>query len=145
MRQACPVGLDASFNLDVIPTSTTINVGQTCEGASRLILQLHAGATLLTPSVQNTHGGSPTPVIAKRGAKTVPSKRGPNRENTSVMMAVSSSGAIMPPLFIYKGKRLRSDLLDGSPGGSKATVTDNAFMDVDVFNACLDHFMVNIP
>jgi hypothetical protein len=77
--------------------------------------------------------------------KNVSIRRGCNRENTSVLMAVSASGVMLPPLFIFKGKRLPSNLLHGAPAGSKVTVSENAFIDTELFDQWIDHFIANIP
>jgi len=90
-------------------------------------------------------GGSLTKVIAERGVKNVSIRRGCNRENTSMLMAVSSSGVIVPPLFIFKGKRFPSKLLHGAPAGSRVTVSENAFIDTELFDQWIDHFIANIP
>jgi len=60
-------------------------------------------------------------------------------------MAVSASGVMIPPLFIFKGKRVPSNLLHGSPPASKVKVSDNAFVDTDIFDQWIDHFIESIP
>jgi hypothetical protein len=77
--------------------------------------------------------------------KNVSVRRGCIRENTSVLMAVSASGVMIPPLFIFKGKRVPSNLLHGSPPASKVKVSDNAFVDTDIFDQWIDHFIESIP
>lgn len=89
-------------------------------------------------------GGSPVKVIGARGAKNISVRRGCNRENTSVLMAVSASGVMIPPLFIFKGKRVPSNLLQGAPPASKVTVSENAFVDADIFDQWIDHFIESI-
>jgi len=90
-------------------------------------------------------GGSPMKIIGQRGAKHVSIRRGSNRENTSVLTAVSAAGVMIPPLFIFKGKRIPSNLLHGAPAGSTVTVSENAFIDTAIFDQWIDHFIANIP
>jgi hypothetical protein len=90
-------------------------------------------------------GGAPKRVITLRGAKSVPVRRGTDRENTSLLLAVSAAGASVPPLFIFKGTDFPSDLLDGAPAGSCGTVTSSAFVDSAVFEEWIDHFMKHVP
>jgi len=89
-------------------------------------------------------GTTPKRVIAPRGARNVSVRRGDNRENTSALLAISASGSFIPPLFIFKGQALPSDFLIGSSPGSIATVSDNAFVDSEVFELWLG-FIDHIP
>ncbi|OWZ22806.1 Retroelement [Phytophthora megakarya] len=91
-------------------------------------------------------GGAPVKVIGARGARNVSVRRGSNRENTSVLMAVSGAGVVVPPLFVIKGKhKTPSNLLHGAPGGSRVTTSPNAFVTTDIFEEWVDHFVENIP
>jgi hypothetical protein len=78
-------------------------------------------------------------------AQEVAVQRGQDRENTTVLTAVSASGVLPPPLFVFKGKDLPSDFSVGAPPGSKATVTPSAFVDSQVFEEWVDHFIQSIP
>ncbi|KAJ8566207.1 hypothetical protein ON010_g6916 [Phytophthora cinnamomi] len=90
-------------------------------------------------------GGVPVKVIAAHGARNVSIRRGSNRENTSVLMEVSGTGVLIPPLFIFKGKGRKApfNLLHGAPGG--VTLSPNAFVDTVIFSDWIDHFAKHIP
>jgi hypothetical protein len=90
-------------------------------------------------------GGTPKRVIAARGAKSVAVRRGADRENTTVLLAVNAVGSVISSLFIFKGATLPSDFLDGAPAGSCATTTPSAFIDSEVFEDWIDHFISHIP
>ncbi|KUF94941.1 hypothetical protein AM588_10008905 [Phytophthora nicotianae] len=90
-------------------------------------------------------GGAPKKVITKKGAKSVAVQIGQDRENTTVLSAISATGALIPPLFIFKGVGFPSDFLNGAPPGSKGTSTPSAFIDSDIFEEWIDHFIEHIP
>ena len=48
----------------------------------------------------------------------------------------------MPPFYIFKGKRLNSDLLNGSSAGSQGIVTDSGWSNAAAFQVFLNtHFL----
>ena len=51
-------------------------------------------------------------------------------------------GTQIPPHFIFKGKRLRSELLQGASPGTQGTVTETGWSNSDVFLKYLNtHFL----
>ena len=46
--------------------------------------------------------------IGTRGTKTVRVTCGANRENITVLAACCADGTALPPLIVYKGKRVQS-------------------------------------
>lgn len=63
------------------------------------------------------------------------------REHTSVVMCMSATGHVIPPLFIFKD-RLNEDVLEKSHiPGATACWTDNAYVDSNVFSSWIDHFL----
>ncbi|KAJ8528755.1 hypothetical protein ON010_g14574 [Phytophthora cinnamomi] len=87
-------------------------------------------------------GGTPKEAITECGTKEVPIQRGANRENTSVLLSVSATGSLIPPLFYSKGEGLPSDFNYGSPPGSSATELS---IDTRVFDEWIGHFLRHIP
>ena len=88
------------------------------------------GCTGLTPQ-----GLKSKRVIAERGQKVVGTKRSNCRENVTVVVTINAAGEVMPPLIIFKGKRLQEDWLSkdtGVPGATYA-VTDSSMMQGPVF------------
>ena len=51
------------------------------------------------------------------------------KQHVTLVVAVSSIGTSIPPLAIFKGKRLISNLIENGPPGIKATVTENGWID----------------
>ena len=48
------------------------------------------------------------------------------------------------PLFVFKGRRLVSNLLDGAPPGSVAGISGNGWMNKELFVQRFKHFIANI-
>ena len=51
------------------------------------------------------------------------------REHVTLVVAISNHGSTVPPIAIFKGKNLISNLVDEGPPGIKACVTSNGWMD----------------
>ena len=61
--------------------------------------------------------------------------------NTTVVCCNNAAGQYVPPLVIFKRKRMPAELSKGAPIGSVVTCSDNGWMDADTFNKWLQHFV----
>ncbi|CAG8838912.1 21190_t:CDS:1, partial [Cetraspora pellucida] len=85
-------------------------------------------------------------VIAKKGARQVHRvSYGSNHEHISVCPTISAAGTYIPSLIIYKGKRMISGLLDGTPAGTVMGFTDTGYMQKSLFRKYIEHFVNSIP
>lgn len=61
---------------------------------------------------------------------------------TTILGCCNAIGSQMPPYFVFKGKGMRSELLEGSSPGTQGTVTETGWSNSDVFLKYLDtHFL----
>lgn len=73
----------------------------------------------------------------------VGTKRANSRENTTVVATINAAGQAMPPLIIFKGKRLQPAWFgynNVGPPGAKYAVTDTSFMQGHVFVDFINDF-----
>ena len=87
----------------------------------------------------------PGKIMAKSGVKQVGKITSAERgETVTVMCAVNGAGAYVPPLMIFKRRRMTELLLKGSPPGTIGAVTDNGWIDGSVFLKWLKHFVLHV-
>ncbi|CAG8493577.1 21804_t:CDS:2 [Cetraspora pellucida] len=85
-------------------------------------------------------------VIAKKGAYQVYQvSNGSSHEHISVCPTISAAGTYIPPLIIYKGKRMIPGLLDSAPAGSVMGFTEMGYMRESLFRKYIEHFNTSIP
>jgi hypothetical protein len=61
---------------------------------------------------------------------------------TTILGCGNALGTMLPPFYIFKGKRFRDELLDGSNAGSSGTVTESGWSNSAVFLEFLEtHFL----
>ncbi|XP_045206592.2 uncharacterized protein LOC123558800 [Mercenaria mercenaria] len=61
---------------------------------------------------------------------------------TTILGCGNALGTQIPPFFVFKGQRMRKELLEGSTPGSSGTVTDSGWSNSDVFLEYLqEHFI----
>ena len=84
-------------------------------------------------------------VIAEKGAQTAGTKRSNVRENVSLLVAINAAGKSLPPLYIFKGKKLNKECVVGAPAGSRFTTSDTSFINSDIFFQWLQHFVEALP
>lgn len=88
---------------------------------------------------QNVH--SPPKVVAGHKGKP-PAVTSPRGATTTVISCGSAIGTALPPFFIFKGKRLMAELLEGSLPGTQATVSDSGWSNSLIFKKYLqEHFL----
>lgn len=84
----------------------------------------------------------PKKVLAHRGQKQVGKiTSGEKGETMTIICAVSASGTYVPPMLIYKRKRMSDLLLKGSPSGSIGACSTNGWVDSKLFVKWLNHFV----
>jgi len=84
----------------------------------------------------------PRKVLAHRGDKQVGRiTSGEKGETMTVICAVSPSGMYVPPMLIYKRKRMTDLLMKGSPAGSIGACSANGWIDSSLFVKWLNHFV----
>ena len=59
--------------------------------------------------------------------------------NTTVVCCNKAAGQYVPPLVIFKRKRMPAELSNGAPIGSVVTCNDSGWMDGDTFTKWLQH------
>ena len=85
---------------------------------------------------------TPGKVLAKRGHKQIGKvTSGEKGQTTTVICAVSASGFYVPPMLIFKRKRMTELLLRGSPPGAIGACSANGWVDSDLFIKWLTHFI----
>ncbi|KAI5725066.1 hypothetical protein M8J77_010539 [Diaphorina citri] len=61
-------------------------------------------------------------------------------ENVTLVACVSAIGHAVPPMIIFKGRRMRSTYKDGMPPQSIVTMSPKGSMTHDIFEQWLEHF-----
>ena len=61
--------------------------------------------------------------------------------NTTVVCCNNAAGQYVPPLVIFKRKRMPTELSNGAPPGSVVTCNDSGWMDAEVSTKWLQHFV----
>lgn len=84
-------------------------------------------------------------VLARKGKQQVGSvTSGERGVNTTMVCAVNAAGLYIPPMIIFKRKRLHPDLEIGAPPASIVTISDTGYINSDLFLDWLKHFQMQI-
>ena len=84
----------------------------------------------------------PGRILAKKGDKQVGKITSAEKgETMTVLMAMSASGIYVPPMLIFKRRRMNDLLLRGSPAGTIAGCSQNGWVDSDLFLKWMQHFI----
>ena len=76
-------------------------------------------------------------------AQAVTSGKG---KTVTIIGASSASGSAVPAYFVFPGKRMNLDLLNGASAGVNGTVSDNGWSNLVVFHKYLtEHFINFVP
>lgn len=59
---------------------------------------------------------------------------------TTVIPCFNAAGDYIPPMIIFKGKRMRDGLNKNMPDGSIVAVSDSGYINKDLFMTWLEHF-----
>lgn len=63
---------------------------------------------------------------------------------TTVICCCNAIGSYIPPFFIFKRNKMSDRLLDGSPPGSQASVTDSGWVNSEKFYDWLHFFVEHV-
>lgn len=81
-------------------------------------------------------------VLAKRGARRVHVVANEHAQNVTVVSCANAIGSVIPPLILFKGKRLKPEWTDQFPPGGIALMTPKGSMTIESFKTWLKHFSV---
>jgi len=80
-------------------------------------------------------------VLAKKGVRACyqicSSERG---VLTTALCCMNAAGDYLPPLIVFKGKRMTDQLKEGFPPGTMVCVSDSGYVDCDIFVKFIHHF-----
>jgi len=82
----------------------------------------------------------PKKIMAKRGVKQV-GKITSGEKGVTTVCAFSAGGSYIPPMLIFKWKRMADLLLRGSPPGTIGACSDNGWITSELFLKWLQHFV----
>ncbi|KAI4455768.1 dde superfamily endonuclease [Holotrichia oblita] len=78
-------------------------------------------------------------VLAKKGAKRVHLQSSEHAERVTIAGCVNALGTAIPPIIIFKGKRLKPELYDNLPSGSLVEKSAKCYMTNKLFKEFLEH------
>ncbi|XP_062580331.1 uncharacterized protein LOC134242262, partial [Saccostrea cucullata] len=64
---------------------------------------------------------------------------------TTVIGCGSASGTAIPPFFIFAGKRMMPELMEGATPGAVGRVSETGWSNSQLFREFLDHFLKHVP
>lgn len=83
----------------------------------------------------------PGKILAKRGLKQVGKiTSGEKRVTTTVICAINAAGEYLPPMMIFRRKRMTDILLRGAPPGTVGGCSENGWVTSDLFLKWLQQF-----
>ena len=84
----------------------------------------------------------PVKVLSTKGKHVVSSATSGERgRTTTVLLAVSATGHYVPPMLIFRRKRMKPELLDRTPVGTIGGCSDSGWIDKDLFFKFIQHFV----
>lgn len=83
-------------------------------------------------------------IVTRKGTKHVASISSNCRVTTSLAVAVSAAGFVVPPFFIVKGQRTPPDYLAAAPVHSAMAMAKKGMMTEEVFEMWVRHFIERI-
>ena len=84
-------------------------------------------------------------VLAQKGARRVHIIGNEHGENVSIVSCASATGAVIPPMILFKGKRMKPEFADDLPAGSVCRMTEKGSMTTNAFVEWLHHFGCHKP
>lgn len=89
-----------------------------------------------------TSSSKPPRVLSRAGKKQVGIISSVERGKlTTVICCCNAAGSFIPPFMIFGRKRMVGRLLDGAPPGTRATCSDNGWINGPIFLEWLRHFV----
>ncbi|XP_045195071.2 uncharacterized protein LOC123550708 [Mercenaria mercenaria] len=86
------------------------------------------------------------PYVVGSSTSTVQAVTSGKGQTVTMIGCGSASGVSIPPFFVFQGKRMNSDLLNGASPGASGTMSESGWSNTDVFRKYLkDHFMKFAP
>ena len=80
------------------------------------------------------------------GLNVIPLQQLLQSSTTTVLGCGNASGFAVPPYFVFKGKRMMDDLINGAMPGAAGTVSETGWSNTKVFKQYLsNHFLNFIP
>lgn len=79
-------------------------------------------------------------VYAKKGSKRVHMVAPEHGENVSIVSCGNALGQVIPPMILFKGKRLQPEWQDNLPPGSAIEMTEKGSMTTSTFIKWVHHF-----
>ncbi|KAB0805315.1 hypothetical protein PPYR_02285 [Photinus pyralis] len=90
----------------------------------------------------STVPGKNSKIFAKRGRKQVARVTSAERGvSATAVICTSAGGVFVPPMFIFSRKRMKLELMDGTPPGSIFGCNESGWMKLDMFERWFDHFL----
>jgi len=87
----------------------------------------------------------PRKVLAMKGMKQVGKvTSGEKGQTTTIVCAMNAAGSYVPPMIIFKRKRMSEILLRGSPAGTIGCCSTNGWIDAALFLKWLNHFISHV-
>ena len=87
----------------------------------------------------------PGRIMAKLGQKQVGKITSAEKgQTTTVMCAVNAAGSYLPPMMIFKRKRMSELLLKGTPHGTIGATSENGWIESELFVKWLQHFVHHV-
>lgn len=78
-------------------------------------------------------------VFARRGAKRVHMVAPEHAESVTVVGCINAVGNSIPPMVIFKGKRLKEEFKGNLPPGSLVTMSPKGYMTTELFVVFIGH------
>lgn len=78
-------------------------------------------------------------VLAEKGTKRVHFVAQENAENVTIAMCVNAVGNALPPMVLFKGKRLKPEYCDQLPAGSLVKMASKGSMTTELFVDFINH------
>lgn len=86
-----------------------------------------------------------TKIFAETGRKQVARVTSAERgDTTTAVICTSASGNFIPPMFIFRRKRMKIELMDGAPPGSVYACNASGWMKLEVFSQWFNHFLAQV-
>jgi hypothetical protein len=117
------------------------------ESAFAKIKELSGGMQLTADRIYNMDeigfimNGIKAYIVTRKGTKHVASISNSCRVTTSLAVAVSASGFVVPPFFIVKGQRTPAGYLNAAPPHSAMAMAKKGMMTEAVFEQWVRHFV----
>ena len=88
--------------------------------------------------------GRPSKIVTLRGRKQVGSLTSAERGKLcTVEICMSTSGQFIPPMIVFLRKRLKQELMNGTPPGTVYRCHHSGWMQRDIFTEWFRHFLMH--